>query len=60
MCLIVLAYRFGRRPFIVSPIYGTRSSTVAIIGKHDLLLEERSFDAAGNPAPGRFTFFEPW
>jgi uncharacterized protein with NRDE domain len=34
-------------PFIVSPVYGTRSSSVVVIGTTDLSFEERTFDPEG-------------
>jgi uncharacterized protein with NRDE domain len=40
--------------FITSPVYGTRSSTViAFAANGAALMEERSFDAAGNPRDSR-------
>lgn len=37
--------------FIRSPVYGTRASTVVLVGKDGTgLMAERSFDAAGRPA----------
>lgn len=37
-------------PFIQSPVYGTRSTTVVVIGPTDLSFEERSFDSEGAPS----------
>jgi uncharacterized protein with NRDE domain len=37
-------------PFIVSPVYGTRSTSVVVIGTTDLSFEERSFDSSGAPS----------
>jgi uncharacterized protein with NRDE domain len=34
-------------PFIVSPVYGTRSSSVVVIEKSSLSFEERSYDPSG-------------
>ena len=48
----------ARQLFIRSPVYGTRCSTVLLIGRNgDVVLEERRFDAAGDPAGAdRFAF----
>jgi uncharacterized protein with NRDE domain len=37
-------------PFIVSPTYGTRSTSVVVVGSTDLSFEERSFDGSGAPS----------
>jgi len=34
-------------PFIVSPVYGTRSTSVVVSGATDLSFEEHSFDSTG-------------
>ncbi|HBO11167.1 MAG TPA: hypothetical protein DD491_00110 [Halieaceae bacterium] len=37
-------------PFIVGERYGTRASTVVVVGEHAVVLEERRFAAGGVPA----------
>ncbi|MEJ2384415.1 MAG: NRDE family protein [Xanthomonadales bacterium] len=48
----------ARQLFIRSPVYGTRCSTVLLLGRDgEVFFEERRFDAAGRPAgAGRFRF----
>lgn len=41
------AERLLAPPFVVSPVYGTRSSTVLVAAPGEIAFEERSFDAAG-------------
>jgi uncharacterized protein with NRDE domain len=51
----------ARQLFIRSPVYGTRCSTVLLLGRDGrVLFEERRFDAAGEPAgTARFEFRVP-
>jgi len=41
--------RFLSSPFIVDPVYGTRSSSVMAVSAHDCLLHERRFGPDGLP-----------